>query len=109
MEAFSMKRNVAAVSLGLMLAMVATFAAVSASPVPEYALDKDFQNCMGGETVLQSPQRAQYCNCMRQGMKNWDLDTYGNVALEQSKARDAQQVPAQIAEMARGCLANALH
>jgi hypothetical protein len=79
-----------------------------AEPIPDYALDKDFQNCMGNESPQKDPERAQYCNCVRDGMRNWDLDTYGAVASEQAKASNAQQVPQKIEDLAKACIAKVL-
>jgi hypothetical protein len=78
-----------------------------AEPVPEFALDKDFQNCMGGETPQQDAQRAQYCNCIRDSMKGWSLDEYGSVA-EQSKTVSTQQAPKPLMDIAQACISKVL-
>jgi hypothetical protein len=91
-----------------LLFLVLTCAAAQAEPVPEYALDKDFMSCMGGSTVQQDPQRGQYCNCVRDSMRGWDLDTYGAIATQESKSTNAQQVPAKIQEIAQACISKIL-
>ncbi len=83
-------------------------ASAHAEPIPEFALDKDFENCMGGETAQKNPQRAAYCNCVKNEMRNWDLETYGALATEQSKAGNAQQIPKKIDDLAQGCIAKVL-
>lgn len=91
----------------LLLLLVAT-ASAHAEAIPQYALDKDYETCMGGSNPQQDPERAAYCNCVRDGMKSWDLDTYGAIASEQAKAANAQQIPQKIAELAKGCIAKVL-
>lgn len=82
--------------------------ACSAEPIPEYALDKDFMSCMGNQTVQQDPQRGQYCNCIRDTMRGWDLDTYGAVVTQESKATNAQQIPQKLEQIAQACIAKVL-
>jgi hypothetical protein len=91
------------------LSLLLSCATAQAEPVPEYALDKDFQNCMGGEAPQKDPQRAEYCNCIRDSMKGWSLDEYGAVATEESKAGGStQNVPQKIAELAKSCIAKVM-
>lgn len=80
-----------------------------AEPIPQYVLDHDYVSCMGGATPQKDPERAEYCACVRDGMKSWDLDTYGNVAMAQQKASNAQQVPEKIEELAQSCIQKILH
>jgi hypothetical protein len=78
--------------------------AAHAEPIPEYVLDHDYVTCMGGENPAKDPQRANYCACVRDSMRSWSLETYGAVAEAQSKAQNAQQVPSQIATLAKFCM-----
>lgn len=80
-----------------------------AEPIPEYALQKDFQNCMGEDTPQTNQARAGYCNCVINKMRSWDLDTYGEVATEQAKnPTNTDKVSEKIGELAKECLAQAL-
>lgn len=79
-----------------------------AEAIPQYVLDQDYLNCMGGNVKTPDPERAHYCRCVMDGMRGWDLDTYGAVASEQQKASNAQQVPQKIAELAKACIAKIL-
>ena len=80
--------------------------AASADPVPEYVLQKDYENCMAGETAQQDVQRAQYCSCVRNGMRNWDESTYAGLLVEQART---QQLPAPIEELAKACIQKVIH
>lgn len=75
-----------------------------AEPVPADVLDHDYASCMGGTSPEQDPQKAAYCNCIRDGMRSWDLDTYGELATQQSNAQNAQQVPQKIQDLAQACI-----
>ena len=75
---------------------------VRAEPIPDYVLDRDYVSCMGGEH--QDQERAAYCSCVRDGMRGWDLETYASIAMEQSKAASAQQVPQKIGDIAKACI-----
>jgi len=83
-------------------------ASAHAEAIPQYALDKDYETCMGGSNQHQDPDRASYCTCVRDGMKSWDLDTYGALASQQAKAANAQQIPQKIADLAKECIAKVL-
>lgn len=96
------------VFLGFMMLLLLHSSSARAEAIPEYALDKDYQNCMGGDTAEKEPERAQYCNCIRDSMRSWDLDTYGAVAMEQSKSSNAQKTPQKIEDLARACIAKVL-
>ncbi|MDP9127390.1 MAG: hypothetical protein M3N08_03900 [Pseudomonadota bacterium] len=76
---------------------------VSAQTIPPAVLDKDFATCMAGADLHKDFRRREYCACIRDSERNWTLDTYGRVALEASKARDAAHMPAQLQEIARVC------
>jgi hypothetical protein len=80
------------------------FAAPVRAEVPDDMVNKDFASCMGNATPASDPERAQYCNCIRDGLRKWDLNAYGETALEQSKAGNAQQVPAQLSALASECI-----
>lgn len=93
-----------AVIFALTVLLITT--AAQAETVPEYALDRDYTSCMGGETAQKDPQRNEYCNCVRDGMRSWDLETYSSVAMEQSKSQN--QPTAKIEELAKGCISKIL-
>lgn len=95
-------------ALVICLAMVIGVSAAQAEPIPDYVLEKDYTSCMGGETPQQDPARQQYCLCIRDSMKNWTLDEYGQVATEGAKAHEAGQEPAQLQDIAKQCIAKAL-
>jgi len=95
-----MKKSVLALALGLCLVTVA----VRAAPVPQEALDKDFTACMGGEDPDKDTQRRDYCLCVRDQMKNWTLDEYGEVAAAGAQTQDAKQAPAQLKTIAKTCI-----
>jgi hypothetical protein len=92
-----------AVFAAFLLILVAS-AGLRAEPIPEMVLDKDFTSCMGGETPEKDPQRAQYCQCVRDSMKNWSLEDYQQLAEQESKARNAQEMPASLQEIAKACI-----
>ena len=84
---------------------LAVFPAV-AEPLPVEALDKDYQNCVGTDT---DPNRAAFCACVRDGMKNWDLDTYIQTATEAAAANSAGQSPGgKLNDLAKSCLSKTL-
>jgi hypothetical protein len=95
-------------TLLILLCMGAFISAAHADTVPEYALDKDFTACMGGETPQKDPQRAQYCNCVRDSMKSWSVQEYEQVASEGAKAHDAAQEPAKLQDIAKACITKVL-
>lgn len=72
---------------------------VAAEPIPDYALNKDYENCLGDQP--NDHERQAYCHCVREGMRGWDLDTYGDIAMQQIKTGKA---PAQIEMLAKGCV-----
>ena len=88
-------------SLMLLLAATAAHAAL-----PTEVLDRDYQACMGGTNEA---ERSTYCNCIRNGMQNWDLATYASMATDISKAGNNAQLPAELTALAQSCLAKALH
>ncbi|MFY9287870.1 MAG: hypothetical protein WAO98_05155 [Alphaproteobacteria bacterium] len=95
-----MPKSVALVAFSFLLLS----SSVNAEPVPDYVLDRDYLSCMGGESAQSDPQRDQYCQCTRDAMRSWDLDTYGAVATEQSKAASKEQVPTKIGDIAKACI-----
>lgn len=91
----------------LLALLLASFAYnAQAEAIPAEVLDKDYKSCLGGENP--EADRVAYCACVRDGMRGWDLDTYGNIAMEQSKAHNAQQVAPQIDQLARTCIEKVL-
>lgn len=79
-----------------------------AEAIPSEVLDRDYKACLGGQTAETDPDRTAYCVCIRDGMGRWDLETYAGIAMEQSKARNAQQVAPQIDQLARTCIEKVL-
>jgi hypothetical protein len=78
--------------------------------LPDYVLDRDYQNCLGVGEV--DPQRAEYCTCVRNAMRSWDIDTYGNVATQATTTANlgaSAQPPAQLSDIAKACIAKVLH
>jgi hypothetical protein len=100
-----MTKTVLAVFLGALLPV----SAVLADPIPPYMLDKDFTSCMGGENPQQDTQRRDYCLCVRDSMKDWTLEEYGQTAMEESKAHSAAQEPAKLQALAQACIAKVMH
>lgn len=74
--------------------------------MPDEYLQKDYDNCMGGQTAHTDPQRGQYCECVRNGMRQWTVDEYGAIATE---AKDTKGTPDQVAALAKTCISQALH
>jgi len=77
--------------------------AAHAEAIPEPYLQKEYDSCMGGD---KDPQRAQYCECVRNGMRSWTVDQYGAVATE---AKEGKGTPDQVAALAKTCIAQVLH
>jgi hypothetical protein len=80
------------------------------TPMPDEYLQKDYENCMGGETPQSSPERAQYCQCIRDGMRHWTVDQYGSAAtqLAQSQGKGGSE-PSSVLGLAKSCMQKALH
>lgn len=102
-------------NVGRTLAMVVVFLApsvpgvVHATPIPEYVLNKDYENCLGGESEKSDPQRARFCECSRSKMRQWDLDTYGATATEAANnPLNTKDISQKIDEIASACLADSL-
>ena len=87
------------------LALLASGVAL-AEPIPEYALQKDYENCLGGIPPQQDPQRAQYCACMRSGMRGWSADAYAQMLIDQSKT---QTIAPEVDALARTCVEKVFH
>lgn len=98
----------ATLPLALLALVLAAPAVAHAEPVPEAMLDKDYASCMGGEDAPKDPQRSAYCNCVRDGLRGWDLDAYKATAMQESKDAGTQQVPPQLGELAKACIAKVL-
>ncbi len=75
----------------------------TASAFADNGQDEYFRNCMGGESVQQDPQRAEYCNCVRNGMQSWDTNTMNSVA-DEVKAQNGAPPPA-LETLAKSCIA----
>jgi len=100
-----MTKTVLAIFLGALLSVTTALA----EPIPDYVLDKDFISCMGGENPEQDPQRREYCLCVRDSMKSWTLEEYGQTAEEETKAHTAAQEPGRLQDIAKACIAKVLH
>lgn len=88
----------AAFGFTLLLAALPAYA----DPIPDFMLEKDYAACMGGENPAQDPTRNNYCLCIKNSMKNWDLNAYENLLMQQ--ANDPQQIPAQLQQLAKACI-----
>ncbi len=88
----------------LLLACAVLVSPVRAEPIPETVLDHDYASCMGEVTAQQDPRRGAYCACVRDRMRRWDLDTYGNIAMEQLRSGNSQP-PQKVRELAQECMA----
>jgi hypothetical protein len=91
-------------SLGTILVLLLA-AAPAYAQIPEELLTKDYQNCSGDGT---DSQRNAYCACVRDGMRNWDLQTYIQTATEAAAAASsgaASQMPGQLETLAKACIA----
>ena len=98
-------RLTASLLVGIFCASVIASSA-RAELMPDEALQKDYDNCMGGKTAEEEPEHAQYCDCVRDGMRKWSVDDYGAVATE---AKTSQATPDKIADLAKGCISQILH
>ena len=72
-----------------------------AEGLPPEVLDNEYQNCMGGESNAQDPERARYCSCVIDGMKSWSLEESLGVAMQMQAS---QQPPDKIASLAKTCI-----
>ena len=78
--------------------------------IPDYILDHDYENCMGGDTA--DKDRAAYCACVRQGMKGWSLAAYLDAAEQEAAASTGQsngQPPGMIENLAKQCITQVIH
>ena len=92
----------------LVILILATARPCYAEAVPDYALDKDYENCMGGETAAANPERNKFCGCARDEMRQWSLDQYGAAASEQAKnSNDTSKVIDVVGEIAKVCMKRA--
>ena len=91
--------------LGVLAVLLLAGAARAA--IPDYALDRDYKNCVGDDN---DPQRAAYCNCVRDGMRGWSENDYAQIASEQAaNANTPGAIPSQIADLAKACIEKVLH
>jgi hypothetical protein len=95
-----------AVFIVMALAMFSLASAAHAGPIPEYMLQKDYENCLGGQTPQQDPERAQYCSCIRNGMRGWSEETYAALLIEQART---QTLPPQIEALGKACVEKVMH
>ncbi len=82
--------------------------AAHAENVPESERDALVKSCMGGESPQQDPQRAEYCNCMRDSTKDWSAEDFKQTADESAKAHDASQESPKLQEAAKACITKVL-
>ncbi len=61
---------------------------------------------MGGDN---DPERAAYCNCIRDQMRGWDDATYEALAKQEAGAANGAPIPDQITALAKACMARVLH
>jgi hypothetical protein len=94
-------------SLRLLSALaLVLFAFPAHAEIPDYVLDRDYQGCLGDD---KDPDRATYCACVREGMKNWDLDTYVKTAMQAAASSgSANKVPGKLEELANSCISRVL-
>jgi uncharacterized membrane protein len=76
---------------------------VYADTVPEEVTRIDYEKCVGDD---KSPEKIQYCNCIRNATGQWSMEEYGEVAAE---AEQTQKAPQKLVDMARTCLAQIHH
>ncbi len=90
--------------LGLFCVLM-MIAAPAYAELPEEALNKDYQACMGGDN---DPERAEYCGCIRDQMRGWDLATYQALATQEAGAASGAPIPEKISDLAKTCMAKVL-
>jgi hypothetical protein len=95
----------------LLLVLGLALLPLSAKAMPDEYLQKDYENCMGGQSEQQVPDRAQYCVCVRDGLRQWTIDDYGAIATEaqQKQGQANAPVPVQVAALAKSCIDKILH
>jgi hypothetical protein len=79
-----------------------------ADELPDYVLNKDYENCMAGDNA--NPQRAAYCNCVRDGMRGWAIGAYMEAATQAAANAGNQnaKAPGKIEELANQCIAKVM-
>jgi hypothetical protein len=102
-----MTKNLATLTLVLGLCAAPIFTTAHADEVPEYAFNKYYDNCMGGETAQQDLERDKYCGCIRDKMKTWTPEQFQAMSAEMSKSGSPQATP-DLEAMAKECIAKAL-
>jgi len=71
-----------------------------AEPIPDYVLNKDYENCVG--TEASDKDKVAYCQCVRDTMKkSWSLDDYG--ALAEEAIKNPKEPPARLQALAQAC------
>jgi hypothetical protein len=95
-------------ALTVFVCLIVFVPAAYAESVPPTEMDTLTKNCMGGETPQQNPDRARYCQCMRDSMSSWSAEDFKEVAAESAKAHDAGQEPAKLQELAKACITKVL-
>ncbi len=69
-------------------------------------LQKTYQSCIGNDT---DPNREAYCACVRDGMRHWSMDDFGEVAGQMAASPDATKTPPdKIAALAKECISKVL-
>jgi len=91
-----------AATIFLLLALSA--APARASDIPQFALDKFYENCLGGEGSDQA--RVAYCHCMRDAMNGWSDNDFSTMLEEQMK--NPSQPPAKLDAQAKICVQKVL-
>jgi hypothetical protein len=46
--------------------------------LPDDMLDRDYQGCVGNAT---DAKHIAFCGCLREGMSDWDEDTYDKITI----------------------------
>ena len=91
----------------LITALALLAPAAYADPIPDYILNKDYDNCVKGATqdpdpAKRDPDAAKHCDCIRTSMRSsWSLDDYGDMVMAQLK--NSSQVPEKLQTLAKSC------
>lgn len=79
----------------------------SRADLPNDVLDRDYENCLDGD---KDPARTTYCACIRNGMKEWDVNTYAEAAMQglSPSSNPDTLLSGKIGDLAKQCLSQAL-
>jgi len=82
-------------------------AAPAYAALPDDVLNRDFQNCVGGD---KDPNRIKYCDCVRSGMKDWSENMYIESMMQAMSVATGTKTQASnnLEELAKKCVAQAL-